>query len=309
MNINLKQLEAFVQVVDQGNFRKAAARLHTTQPNISSRIAALESSLEVQLMERHAGSINLTAKGAELLTHAREVLRAADKLIDAADQPALYDGILRLGVTELVVHTWLHPFLKRVKQVYPNLSVELTVELAIDLRQALHSHTLDLAIHSGPFETACGNSQDTEGFEQLGNYPLTWVAAPELGLAANKPVTLEQLAAYPILTHARSTRPYLEITEHFSRQHKLNVRIVPSSNLAACAQMTIDAMGVAALPEAMIRTALNNAQLEKFVYPWVPSDLEFRARFNRQTAPAFVSKVAKIARTVANDCQSTLETD
>ena len=72
--ITLKQLEAFVQVVDTGSFRKAAAALGTTQPNVSARIAALEKTLDVVLMHRDAGSVRLTPDGDTLVAAAREVL-------------------------------------------------------------------------------------------------------------------------------------------------------------------------------------------------------------------------------------------
>ena len=61
MKINLKQLEAFVWVADLGSFRKAADRLNTTQPNVSSRIALLEGAMKRKLMERDAGSVRLTS--------------------------------------------------------------------------------------------------------------------------------------------------------------------------------------------------------------------------------------------------------
>ena len=100
MNFNLKQIEAFLWVSDLGSFRKAADRLNTTQPNISSRIAALESVLNVRLMERDAGSVRLTSKGREMLELAREILRTTDNFIEAASQSSLLNGVLRLGVTE-----------------------------------------------------------------------------------------------------------------------------------------------------------------------------------------------------------------
>ena len=80
MKLSLKQLEAFVWVADLGSFRKAADRLNTTQPNISSRIATLETLLGQTTMERDAGSVRLTSKGTQLLIHARKVLRAVDDL-------------------------------------------------------------------------------------------------------------------------------------------------------------------------------------------------------------------------------------
>jgi len=56
MNINFKQIEAFVWVADLGSFRHAAERLNTTQPNISTRISNLEEMIGAKVMERDAGS-------------------------------------------------------------------------------------------------------------------------------------------------------------------------------------------------------------------------------------------------------------
>ncbi|MGR3638602.1 helix-turn-helix domain-containing protein, partial [Alterinioella nitratireducens] len=61
--LTLKQLEALVWVADLGSFRKAAAHLGTTQPNISARIAALEATLGFSLMARDAGSVEMTPRG------------------------------------------------------------------------------------------------------------------------------------------------------------------------------------------------------------------------------------------------------
>ena len=88
----LKQLDAFIQVADLGSFRRAAERLNTTQPNISARIAGLEELLGQSLMDRDAGSVRLTTAGERLLPHARDVLRATDRLVAAAGDPALIDG-------------------------------------------------------------------------------------------------------------------------------------------------------------------------------------------------------------------------
>lgn len=105
MKLSLKQLEAFVWVANLGSFRKAADRLNTIQPNISSRIATLETLLGQTIMDRDAGSVRLTSKGTQLLIHARKVLRAVDDFADATSEASLIDGTLRLGVTEMIVHT------------------------------------------------------------------------------------------------------------------------------------------------------------------------------------------------------------
>ena len=172
MKINLKQLEAFVWVADLGSFRKASDRLNTTQPNVSSRIALLEGAMKRKLMERDAGSVRLTSKGIQMLDYARKVLQAADAFADAAAEPSLIDGTLRLGVTEMIVHTWLSIFLKALSTTFPQLHVELTVDLSVNLERELGARTLDLALQNGPF------LQQMTGEISLGDYPLVWVASP-----------------------------------------------------------------------------------------------------------------------------------
>ncbi|MEM7212995.1 MAG: LysR family transcriptional regulator [Pseudomonadota bacterium] len=290
MDITLKQLEALVWVADLGSFRRAAERLNTTQPNISTRIATLENQLGVTLMERDAGSVRLTVKGAELLGHARKVLGASENLIAATGDPGLLSGTLRLGVTEMIVHTWLHQFLNMLKQRFVNLVVELTVDMSVILEAALVDRSIDLALQNGPFERISSGEID------LGVYPSTWAASPELGLADDA-VAFEDLAAHPILTHARDTRYFREVSEHF----RTAARIVPSSNLAACQHMALNGMGIALLPEAMIAKELRDATLVPVAYGWRPNDMQFYARWDRERAASVVAAAAALAAEVSAD--------
>ena len=57
--ISLKQLQAFVAVADLQSFRRAADRLNTTQPNISTRIAGLATHIGQSPMTRDAGAVRL----------------------------------------------------------------------------------------------------------------------------------------------------------------------------------------------------------------------------------------------------------
>ena len=297
MKFNLKQLEALVWVADLGSFRKAADRLNTTQPNISSRIASLETSLDLILMERDAGSVRLTAKGLEVLDHARSVLRASDNLTEAAGQDALNQGILRLGVTEMVAHTWLRQFLQHLKQNYPDVTVELTVDLSANLEKALFERAIDLAFQSGPF-----NRQTSANLE-LGIYPFIWVCSPSLTWPEKTQLTLEDLGAYPILTHARGTIPYDEVAVHIATRRDIQIRLVPSSNLAACILMAIDGFGSATVPAVMVKDELDSGQLSLINYPWTPQSLRFYARYDAEKSPQFVEKAAGLAIDITRQYQ------
>ncbi|MEM7378339.1 MAG: LysR family transcriptional regulator, partial [Pseudomonadota bacterium] len=137
MSITLKQLETFVAVADLGGFGRAAERLSTTQPNVSSRIAALEDALGGSVLVRDSGTARLTALGERTLARAREVLDARDALIDTAARPQLHAGSLRIGVTEVIAATWLGDLLDALRAELPNVLVELTVGLSVELTDAL----------------------------------------------------------------------------------------------------------------------------------------------------------------------------
>jgi DNA-binding transcriptional LysR family regulator len=291
MRLNLKQLEAFIWVADMQSFRRAADRLNTTQPNISARIARLETELNTQLMTRDAGSVHLTDMGRELLTYARRVLDATDALIVAADQKQLVSGTLRLGVTEMIVHTWLRDYMRALKEEYPSLSVELTVDLSVNLERSLEERTLDLTLQNGPF------SRLSSGETRLGSYEMIWVASPEIAPAG--PARMDDFARHPVLTHARNTRLFDQVAAHFSQRRDLEVHLVPSSNLAACLHMTLDGMGVATLPAAMVTDEIVRGALCKLTYDWVPAPLDFYARFDAEKAPRIVGQCAAIAFKVA----------
>lgn len=64
--MNLKQLEAFVQVAEGGSFSKAARELYLTQPTISAHISSLEKELNVRLFVRNTKEVSLSDNGKEI---------------------------------------------------------------------------------------------------------------------------------------------------------------------------------------------------------------------------------------------------
>ena len=294
-----KQIEAFVHVTDLCSFRRAAEKLNTTQPNISSRISALEAQLGLRLLERDAGSVQPTPVGQSLLPKARQVLRAMDDFLVTAGEDHLFEGVLRLGVTEMIVHTWLGTYLTALKDKFPNIDVDLTVDVSANLSPALYNRSIDLALQSGPF------SRQTSGGEKLGDFALVWVAAPDLGFG-NRILSLRDLAQHPVLTHARGTLPYEQLKDHIAASPTpLAVRLVPSTNLAACLQMTRDGFGVANLPRAIVRDDLSRGHLTQLRYLWTPDALSFHARYDADTSPAFVAEAARLARDISGQSRQT----
>lgn len=293
--ITLKQLEALVAVVDMGSFRKAAAVLGTTQPNISNRISTLEESLGIILMHRDAGSVRLSDRGKVLVAAARNVLWGAEAFIEAAGRQDLVTDRLRLGVTELVACTWLHPFLRRLKSVYPAVSVELEVGLSADIEKRLATGQIDLALQTGPFE------HEISGSLALGTYRYIWVATPEVALRIGSETTLAELVKEPIVIHARHALAAREFGRYVEAQKLTADHIVYSNSLAACVQMAIDGMGVSLLPAALVRDPVCTGALIEIRTDWYPKPLDFFARFDRSRVPHFVETAANFAVAASRD--------
>lgn len=294
MAFTLRQLETFVWVATLGNFRKTAEHLNTTQPAISTRIASLENLLGAKLFERDTGSVRLTSKGQELLPFAEKTLQMADSIRERTNSQNELAGVLRLGVSETIVHTWLPDFLSELHTQHPSVDVEITVDVTVNLRNELVSRSLDLAFLMGPVSEYRIENVD------LGSFPLIWVAAPELGLSARRPLKAAALVDYPLLTYARNTRPFVEIENYLRQESVVPGRIFPSSSLAACLRMTIDGIGIGSLPRIVVDEYLADGSLMEVPSVWTPPALKFTASF--PSVPP--NPIAEMAATIAQSQSS-----
>lgn len=78
--MNLKQLEAFVQVAEGGSFSKAAKELFLTQPTISAHVSSLEKELNARLFIRNTKEVSLSEDGRDLYKYARQMVELEQKI-------------------------------------------------------------------------------------------------------------------------------------------------------------------------------------------------------------------------------------
>ncbi len=97
MHVDLRQLRAFVAVVDEGSFTDAALVLHTTQASVSRAVAALEDAIGSRVLRRSTKDIGLTETGVHVLGPARKILEEVERVLEAG----------RAGTWDLRVgHAW-----------------------------------------------------------------------------------------------------------------------------------------------------------------------------------------------------------
>ncbi|EGB14676.1 transcriptional regulator, LysR family [Pseudodesulfovibrio mercurii] len=137
----------FLAVAETLHFRRAAERLHMTQPPLSQQIAAFEAELGVALFVRDRRSVALTEAGACLLKDVRRIL--AD--VDAAERRAVDTGLgrvgrLRVGFIGPAIDGPLGPDLKRFGESHPGITLELTEKSTPELAELVRGGGLDAAV-------------------------------------------------------------------------------------------------------------------------------------------------------------------
>jgi len=290
----LRSLEIFYWVAKLKSFRGAADLLHTTQPAVSQRVAALETEFGLKLFDRTARAVTLTPKGRELLDHAERMLRLRAEMMRTVAAPAALGGLLRLGVSETIVHTWLARFIERVNATYPRIVLDIVVDVSPNLRDALVAHGLDLALLLGPI------SQPNLINYDLCQYPLAFVVRSDVDLGP-EPVPLERLIETPIITFPKTTRPYIALRDSLTRADLPPPRIFSSSSLSTIVRMTEDGIGISAIPPVVIRRELETGALRIIETEVKLPGLNFTAALQNSADGFIADPVARLAISIAEE--------
>jgi DNA-binding transcriptional LysR family regulator len=292
----LRSLEVFYWVAKLKSFRGAAERLHTTQPAVSQRIATLETEFQLKLFDRAARSVSLTPKGRELLDYAERMLRLRADMMRAVAAPAALSGLMRLGVAETIVHTWLARFIERVNAIYPGIVLDIVVDVSPNLRDALVVHELDLAFLLGPV------SQPNMTNYDLCRYPLAFVVKNSIDLGP-EPVPLARLIEMPVITFPKTTRPYLILRETLTRPDLPPPRIFSNSSLSTIVKMTEDGIGISAIPPVVIKRELEMGLLRILHTEIGLPDLAFTASLPMTADSLIADPVAHLAIEIARESE------
>src|SRR3954467_14999411 len=142
--MDLRDIEVFVQVVEDGDFSAAARTLTLTPSTVSKSIARLEDHLGRRLLHRSSRSMGLTPEGQSFLEAAHRVLDAMEEA--EAVVSATPSGTLRVRSVPTFARYPVAPLMPAFRGLYPKLQVEFMLS---NERTAWLDDGADVAIASG----------------------------------------------------------------------------------------------------------------------------------------------------------------
>ncbi len=126
MSMDEREVRSFLVLAEQLHFRRAADLLHISQPALSKQIKSLEATLGGALLIRNRRDVRLTPAGTLLYQQGRKLMREMDVLTETTQAVVRGEaGKLRVAVGLATVHSIVPPSLRRFREAYPRIEVQV----------------------------------------------------------------------------------------------------------------------------------------------------------------------------------------
>ncbi|GMO43568.1 LysR family transcriptional regulator [Bradyrhizobium sp. TM233] len=243
--MELRHLRYFVAVAEEGSFLIAAQRrLNTSQPSLSRQIRDLENEVGVQLLERQARGVTLTAAGRVFLDHARLALLQVEAATDGArrtaepQRPTLSMGFL-VGLEVM----WLPHLLRILREEAPEVEVTLCTQSSPELTLALMRGKLDVAF--------LRPEKDSAGliFKMLAKEPLIAVLPADHRLASRKKIRPQDLAREIYVSSARTSPVLQAVIDDYASRVGITLKArYEGENISSAMSLVASTGGISLVP-------------------------------------------------------------
>jgi DNA-binding transcriptional LysR family regulator len=250
--MTLRHFQIFLTVCRRQSITAAAEELNMTQPAVSIAVRELESYYGVRLFDRMNRRIYLTEAGQRLYPYADAVLRefrGADEAMRAGAGAA----VCSLGANVTLSETILPPALARLRREEPGLALRLFVGNTRAIEQKLRENEIDFALEDSPrLDSQC--EQKLLCRETMGVF-----CAP--ALTDGRPLTLEQLAARPLLLREKGSGSRACVDAVLRTRGLAADPAAESISNLSLLRLAQAGLGFAVLPESLAALALEGGLL------------------------------------------------
>ncbi len=290
--MDLRILRYFLAVAEEGNITRAAARLHVSQPALSTQLAALEDELGQKLFERRARGTTLTEKGIALKRRADDLVDLAERIeteIKSKDSGELA-GTLSIGAGETPAFRFVARAANELHRDNPRLHFSVTSGNGEDIIAHLREGTFDLGVLVGPGRY--------DGFDYLTlHYTHRWGLAvrKDSPFAAKKRISPKDARGIPLICSRQAMVKEFLAGWFGCPFGKLDV--VANYNLIYNAAVLVEAgLGAAVCIDGMIPQEFAGRVVFRPFSPALASDVYLAWRKNTPLSPAAKALVDALRR-------------
>ncbi|MEO5670526.1 MAG: LysR substrate-binding domain-containing protein [Ramlibacter sp.] len=285
--MNLRFVEAFYWVASLKSVTRAAEKLHLTQSAMSSRIASLEEELGVLLLDRRDKHFRLTGAGTRFLTHAQRLLELQRDVKAEMGSGAALSVSMRIGAIESVLHSWLIPWIEKLRADHPALELELTVETTPILVEQVRRGTQDIVFAALP--------ASADGVRSRALKPMELVFVGSTELHRKRRYTLADLAEMELLTFQRGSYPHVMLLDLLRQSGVEPRRIHTISSISAMVQLVQGGFGVATLPRSAVQRLSAFPHLKQLACDTALQPLPIHASYRADPTSGAVETVVRSA--------------
>ena len=253
--MELSELQAFLAVVEEGSFSRAAQRLHRTQPAVSQTIRKLEEDVGEALFDRSSRHGHLTDAGVVLREYAEKLLNLRGEVRAAlAELRSAERGKLSIAANEFT-SLYLLPLLHEFRRACPMVRISVTRSLASRVPEAVLNHSVELGMLSFEPEDPALRSVVVATDE------LAFVVHPRHPLAGAKKAGIRELGAQSFVAHHVPSPHRAKVLAAF-RRHKTPLNMdVELPTLEAIRRFVAMGNGVALVPAVCVQGELTRGEL------------------------------------------------
>jgi DNA-binding transcriptional LysR family regulator len=282
---NLDDLVAFIAVVRERSFTRAAAKLGVSQSALSHTIRRLEAKLGIRLLARTTRSLSPTEAGERLLErlgpHFEQIETELDGLSELRDSPV---GAIRITAGEHSAYTVLWPVLSKFLPRYPEIKVEVIVDYGLT---DIVAQRYDAGVRLGEQV-----AKDMIAVRIGPDMRMAVVGAPLYFARRAPPKKPQDLTDHNCINLRLPTHGGLYAWELEKAQRELHVRVdgqLVFNNIGLRMNAVLEGLGLAFLPEDAVQPYLAQGRLKRVLEDWCPPFPGYHLYYpsRRQSSPAF----------------------
>jgi DNA-binding transcriptional LysR family regulator len=299
-HLNLRQIEAFRAVIENGTVSRAAEMLHISQPAMSKLIAHLEADTGLKLFDRLKGRLAPTEHAMRLHDEVGRIFAGVRQVENAVEAIRREEqGRLAVGVMPALAGAFVQRAMTGFLKDRPNVfcSVQLlSSQWTVDW---LISRKLDVGLVSASTE----NPYVT--LEPLMEHPLVCITPPDSPLAARSHIEPQDLDGVPFVAFHPDTYIGHRVDEMFET-YKVEARIVLVSNVApTVCEFVAGGLGVSLVHPLMVSGLEQRLAVRRFE-PEIPFNFQLCRSADSRNARLVEAFAQQLRVTAAQISQSML---